>query len=139
MPMAGAMVYPLLILALFLSKVYATEDAAPRALYQVRPVTRGVKLAEPARASSVLSKILDWTHVDNEAAIASYSLRPRAAGTLALAEVASKNFNDPAYCADGVGIKILAFEGLRKSDWWSASDPYARLTARTSENKLIND
>ena len=119
----------------------AAEDAAPpRALYQVRPATRGVKLAEPARASSVLSKILDWTAAAApKPHIAGTKLRPRASETesLALAEVAAKNFNDPAYCADGVGIKILAFEGLEQKDWFSSSDPYAKLTAETAAKALV--
>ena len=129
------MIKALCVLSVLLH-VAAGEEPAPRALYQVRPASRGVKLAKPARASFVFSKILDWAVAtpENAVAIAGTKLRPKAT---ALVEVATGNFNDPTYCEGGVAIKILGFAGLKKQDWFSDSDPYVKLTAKSSYGNVI--
>ena len=102
---------------------------------------RCTRIARPAaasslrnrRASSVFARFSTGrSPARNAVAIAGTKLRPKAT---ALVEVAT-NFNDPTYC-EGVAIKILGFAGLKKQDWFSDSDPYVKLTAKSSYGNVI--
>ena len=116
----------------------AEEEPQMRQLYSVRPahVRYG---AGATHAQSVLDRV--WTALGaplqtETAAIAATALRPRGpAHTTALLEVG--NFEDPAYCPDGVAVKIISFAGVENKDWFSKSDPYATVAAKDNAGAAI--